>query len=120
MIYEEIAKGIPEKNIHVNENMSKHISFKVGGTADFFIEVDDVPQLIYILKLAKSIKMKTYILGNGTNIIVKDEGFRGIIIKPNFKHLNIEKGKIAAGAGIPVALLSNFAYRNKIKGYEFL
>ena len=55
MIYEEIAKGIPEKNIHVNENMSKHISFKVGGTADFFIEVDDVPQLIYILKLAKSI-----------------------------------------------------------------
>ena len=77
MIYEEIAKGIPEKNIHVNENMSKHISFKVGGTADFFIEVDDVPQLIYILKLAKSIKMKTYILGNGTNIIVNDEGFRG-------------------------------------------
>lgn len=120
MIYEDIAKGIPEKNIHVNEDMSKHISFKVGGTADFFIEVDDISQLIYILKLAKQIKMKTYILGNGTNIIIKDTGFRGIIIKPNFKHLNIEKGKIAVGAGIPVALLSNFAYRNKIKGFEFL
>lgn len=120
MIYEDIAKGIPEKNIHINEDMSKHTSFKVGGTADFFIEIDDVSELIYILKLAKKIKMKTYILGNGTNIIIKDTGFRGIIIKLNFKHLNIEKGKIAAGAGIPVALLSNFAYRNKIKGFEFL
>lgn len=120
MIYEDISRGIPKKNIHINEDMSKHISFKVGGTADFFIEVDDVSQLMYILKLAKKIKMKTYILGNGTNIIIKDTGFRGIIIKPNFKHLNIEKGKIVAGAGIPVALLSNFAYRNKIKGFEFL
>lgn len=120
MIYEDIARGIPEKNIHINEDMSKHISFKVGGTADFFIEVEDVAQLIYILKLAKKIKMKTHILGNGTNVIIKDEGYRGIIIKPNLKHLNIEKGKIVAGAGIPVALLSNFAYRNKIKGYEFL
>ena len=120
MIYEDIARGIPEKNIHINEDMSKHTSFKVGGTADFFIEVDDVSELIYILKLAKQMKMKTYILGNGTNTIIKDEGFRGIIIKLNFRHLNIEKEKIAAGAGIPVALLSNFAYRNKIKGFEFL
>lgn len=120
MIYEEIAKGIPEKNIHVNENMSKHTSFKVGGIADFYIEVDDIAQLIYILKLAKQIKMKTYILGNGTNVIIKDSGFRGIIIKTNFTHLNIEKGKIIAGAGVPVALLSNFAYRNGIKNYEFL
>ncbi len=120
MIYEDIARGIPEKNIHINEDMSKHTSFKVGGTADFFIEIDDVSELIYILKLAKQMKMKTYILGNGTNTIIKDEGFRGIIIKLNFRHLNIEKEKIAAGAGIPVALLSNFAYRNKIKGFEFL
>lgn len=120
MIYEDIIKKIPEKNIHINEDMSKHTSFKVGGTADFFVEVDDVSELIYILKLAKKIKVKTYILGNGTNIIIKDTGFRGIIIKLNFKHLKTEKEKIVAGAGIPVALLSNFAYRNKIKNFEFL
>lgn len=120
MIYEDIVKGIPEENIHVNESMSKHTSFKVGGVADYYIEVNDVAQLIYILKLAKKMKMKTFILGNGTNVIIKDSGFRGIIIKINFTHLNIEKGKIVAGAGVPVALLSNFAYRNGIKGYEFL
>ncbi|MGN1330130.1 MAG: UDP-N-acetylmuramate dehydrogenase [Clostridia bacterium] len=120
MIYEDIVRGIPEENIHVNESMSKHTSFKVGGVADYYIEVNDVAQLIYILKLAKKMKMKTFILGNGTNVIIKDSGFRGIIIKINFTHLNIEKGKIVAGAGVPVALLSNFAYRNGIKGYEFL
>ncbi len=120
MIYEDIVKGIPEKNIHINENMSKHTSFKVGGIADFFIEVDEIAQLIYILKLAKKLKMKTFVIGNGTNVIIKDKGFRGIIIKTNFKHLNIEKNKIVAGAGVPVALLSNFAYRNEISGYEFL
>ena len=120
MIYEDIVKGIPEENIHINESMSKHTSFKVGGVADYYIEVNDVAQLIYILKLAKKMKMKTFILGNGTNVIIKDSGFRGIIIKINFTHLNIEKGKIVAGAGVPVALLSNFAYRNGIKGYEFL
>lgn len=120
MIYEDIVRGIPEENIHVNESMNKHTSFKVGGVADYYIEVNDVAQLIYILKLAKKMKMKTFILGNGTNVIIKDSGFRGIIIKINFTHLNIEKGKIVAGAGVPVALLSNFAYRNGIKGYEFL
>lgn len=120
MIYEDIVRGIPEENIHVNESMSKHTSFKVGGVADYYIEVNEVAQLIYILKLAKKMKMKTFILGNGTNVIIKDSGFRGIIIKINFTHLNIEKEKIVAGAGVPVALLSNFAYRNGIKGYEFL
>lgn len=120
MIYEDIVRGIPKENVHVNERMSKHTSFKVGGVADYYIEVNEVAQLIYILKLAKKMRMKTFILGNGTNVIIKDSGFRGIIIKINFTHLNIEKGKIVAGAGVPVALLSNFAYRNGIKGYEFL
>lgn len=120
MIYEELIKEINPSNIFVNEEMSKHTSFKVGGTADFFVIVDNVKQLIYVLNLAKQLRIKTYVLGNGTNIIVKDTGFRGIIIKLNFKVLKIEKDKIMVGAGVPVALLSEFAYRNSIKGYEFL
>ena len=77
-------------------------------------------ELLYVLKLAKKLRIKTYVVGNGTNLIIKDTGFRGIIIKLNFNHLKIEKGKIAVGAGVPVALLSGFAYRKGIKGYEFL
>lgn len=120
MIYDELIKGISPDKIFVNEDMSKHTSFKVGGIADFFIKVDDMQELLYVLKLAKKLRIKTYVVGNGTNLIIKDTGFRGIIIKLNFNHLKIEKGKIAVGAGVPVALLSGFAYRKGIKGYEFL
>ena len=120
MIYDEIIKGINPENVFVNEDMSKHTSFKVGGVADFFIKVKDVSELIFILKLAKSLRIKFYIIGNGTNVIIKDTGFRGIIIKLDFKHLKIEDDKIVVGAGVPVALLSEFTYRNEIEGYEFL
>ena len=120
MIYDELVKKISPSNVFVNEKMSKHTSFKVGGIADFFVIANDVKELIYILKLAKELKIKTYILGNGTNIVVKDEGFRGIIIKSNFKNLKIEDDKIIAGAGVSVALLSEYAYRSQIKGYEFI
>lgn len=120
MIYDELVKKISPSNIFVNEKMSKHTSFKVGGTADFFIIANNVKELIYILRLAKELKIKTYIIGNGTNVIVKDEGFRGIIIKLNFKNLKIEEDKIIAGAGVSVALLSEYAYRSQIKGYEFI
>lgn len=120
MIYDELVKKISPSNIFVNEKMSKHTSFKVGGTADFFIIANNVKELIYILRLAKELRIKTYILGNGTNVIVKDEGFRGIIIKLNFKNLKIEEDKIIAGAGVSVALLSEYAYRSQIKGYEFI
>ncbi len=120
MIYDELVKEIDPSNIFVNEKMSKHTSFKVGGVADFFVIANDVKELIYILKVAKQLRIKTFIIGNGTNLIVKDTGFRGIIIKLNFKHLKIEKNKIVAGAGVPVALISEFAYRNEIGGFEFL
>lgn len=120
MIYDELVKKISPSNVFVNEKMSKHTSFKVGGIADFFVIANDVKELICILKLAKELKIKTYILGNGTNIVVKDEGFRGIIIKLNFKNLKIEDDKIIAGAGVSVALLSEYAYRSQIKGYEFI
>ena len=120
MIYDELVKKISPSNVFVNEKMSKNKSFKVGGIADFFVIANDVKELIYILKLAKELKIKTYILGNGTNIVVKDEGFRGIIIKLNFKNLKIEDDKIIAGAGVSVALLSEYAYRSQIKGYEFI
>lgn len=120
MIYDELIKGISKEKVLMNENMSKHTSFKTGGIADFFVEVQDVQELIYVLKLAKSLRIKTCVIGNGSNIIVKDTGFRGIIVKLNFKHLKIEKDKIAVGAGVPVALLSEFTYRSGISGYEFL
>ena len=120
MIYDEIIKGLKPENVHMNEQMSKHTSFKVGGVADYYVIVQDVNELIYILKMAKQLKTKVFIIGNGTNILCKDTGFRGIIVKLDFKVLKVEDNYICAGAGVPVALLSEYAYRHSIKDYEFL
>lgn len=120
MIYDELTTKINPCNILRNEEMSKHSSFRVGGKSDFFVTVNNVEELIFVLEIAKKFKIKSYILGNGTNIIFKDEGFRGIIIKLNFKQIEINENKIIAGAGVSLALLSEFAYRNSIEGYEFL
>ena len=57
MIYDELIKGISKDKVLMNENMSKHTSFKVGGMADFFVEVQNVQELIYVLKLEQYIKI---------------------------------------------------------------
>ena len=120
MIYDEIIKVIKPENVKINEKMSKHTSFRVGGVADFFVTVKDVTELVYLLKIAKQLKTKVFIIGNGTNVLCRDTGFRGIVIKLDFKLLKIEKDYIVAGSGVPIALLSEFAYRHSIKDYEFL
>ena len=120
MIYDEIVKGIKPENIKINEKMSKHTSFKIGGIADFFVTVEDVSELVYLLKMAKQLKTKVFIIGNGTNILCKDTGFRGIVIKLNFQIIKLEKDCIIAGSGVPVAFLAEFAYRQSIKDFEFL
>ena len=76
--------------------MSKHISFKVGGKTDFFITIENIDELIYCLKLSKKYNINTFIIGNGTNLIVTDKGFRGAIIKLKFDKLELKDNVIVA------------------------
>lgn len=119
MFYNELTKKIDSKRIFIDEEMSKHTSFKTGGKADFFIVVENETELIECLRLTKMFDKKFFIIGNGTNLIVTDKGFRGVIIKLKFNELKIDGDEIIAGAGVPLVLLSKFAYENGIKGYEF-
>ena len=86
-----LKENIEESNILVNEPMSKHTSFKVGGPADIFVKIDNIDSLKYVLNLAKKNDIPIFILGNGTNILVRDKGIRGIVCK-----INIEKFEIVA------------------------
>ncbi|MBR3132722.1 MAG: FAD-binding protein [Clostridia bacterium] len=96
MFYDVLTKKIDPKRVLVNEEMSKHISFKVGGNADFFITVNNIDELIYCLKTAKECGIKTFVIGNGTNLIVTDNGFRGAIIKLKFEKLELKDDTIIA------------------------
>lgn len=104
-----------------NEPMKKYTSFRVGGPAELLIRPKDEESLIKILKTIKENNYKFYILGNGTNIIVKDRGFDGIIIllKDRLKDICVNGLRIRAGAGASLKSLSNRAMENSLTGLEF-
>lgn len=109
--------------IYVDEPMKQHTSYKVGGLADIFIKVETIEDLKYILELANKEKQELHIIGNGTNLLVKDNGIRGITLKINFKEIKInekeEYTEIEAGSGTSIASLSKTALENSLTGLEF-
>lgn len=115
-ILEELKQITNVKNIFVDELMSKHTSFKTGGKADFFVTPETKEELIEILK----INIPITVIGNGTNILVKDDGIRGIVVSTNkIRNYKIDKNVIEADAGMPIIMLAKIAAENNLTGLEF-
>ena len=118
-----LAKEIPASQIYVDEPMKKHTSFKIGGKADIFVKVKNIKQLEYAINLAKKENIKMVIIGNGSNILVKDKGIRGIVIKIDLNQYEIEKKEneyiVSVGAGNKLGELSQKLLKEGITGFEF-
>lgn len=118
---QEIVK---RNNILKNEPMSKHTSLKIGGIADYFIKVKTVDELKKLLEFATENKIQTTIVGNGTNLLVKDGGIRGLVIKLELNDFKIKKISgdvlITVGSGMTLAALSAIAVKEEVTGLEFL
>ena len=71
-LYNEIVKELNKDKVLKNERMSKHTTFKIGGPADIFVKVETVEELKYVIKICKEKKVPITIMGNGSNILVKD------------------------------------------------
>ena len=99
--YNNIMKITSKDNIKKDEMMSKHTSFKVGGKADYFIEVENNEKdIIKIAKLAKQYDKRLIVIGNGTNTLFSDEDIKAVIlkIKPDMSY-NIYDDYIQISAG---------------------
>lgn len=118
--YDTLLQKIDKSNILLDEPMSRHTSFKIGGNADYFVTVKDVEELKFVLNSARENSIDTFIIGNGTNLLVKDNGFRGAIIKIKIDDIKIAENEIIAGAGASLILLTRKAIENGIEGYEGL
>lgn len=123
-IYNELLKFIDKDKILKDEPMTLHTSFKIGGKADFLVKPSTEDEIISILKFSKENDIPVFILGNGSNILVRDGGIRGITIKPNLQDISIFENDddvdIIVGAGYPVAKLSRIVSQKEIAGLEFL
>lgn len=71
-IYNEMLKVLSENQIYLNEPMSKHTSFKIGGTADIFAKPKNIDELKFIINLAKESNIPLTVIGNGSNLLVRD------------------------------------------------
>ena len=101
--------------------MSEHTTFKIGGAADVLIFPSSIEEVIKVLKLINQLKIPLTILGNGSNVLVKDKGIRGAVIKFNGKFAQIERDgtRLIVGAGAKLKDVSNFAADNGLTGLEF-
>lgn len=118
-IYKKLTTTIEESKIKTNEDMSKHTSFKAGGKAKFYIKAKTVEDVINTVKISKENNIPIVVLGNGSNILFKDEEFNGIVLKIELDTLKIEENIITAEAGVKNAILGRKALDNNLQGFEF-
>ncbi len=122
-ICQELTKEIPTNQVYMNEPMSKHTTFKVGGNADIFVKVTNIKELKHVIKVAKKNDIHMTIIGNGSNVLVKDKGIRGIVVKIEFDEIKIEKENdnaiVTVGAGVKLIALAQELLKNGISGFEF-
>ena len=117
---------LKKENILKNEVMSKHTTFKIGGPAKYFIKPTKYEQIIKIIKLCHNYKIKFFILGNGSNLLVSDSGFDGLIIQikeDNFADLKFIKEDdnnylAIVGAGVLMKKLSIEVGMKSLTGLE--
>ena len=83
------------------------------------VKVNDTEELKYILELAQKEMLPVTVIGNGSNILVKDKGIRGIVIKLNFNEIEKDEHTLDVGAGVLLSKLARIAYENELTGIEF-
>ncbi len=119
--FAEKLKGIVgEDRILLDEPMKLHTNFQLGGPADILVSPDSAEELRKILKLAKNDGVPIFVIGNGTNLLVRDGGIRGLVIKlANLNDIRVDGLWITAGTGAQLKDISNAALENDLKGMEF-
>jgi UDP-N-acetylmuramate dehydrogenase len=119
-IISDLQAVLEPSQLKVKEPMKDHTSFKVGGPADLLLIPESRDQLLAVLKILKGINHPVFIIGNGSNLLVKDKGFRGIMIKTTgLKKVEVVGETLIAEPGISLKELADVALSAGLTGLEF-
>ena len=123
MNFDEIEKIIPKEKIAHNIQMKKYTSFKIGGEAEVLIKIATIEELKKMIKYTQQNNIPIFILGNGSNLLISDNGIKGIVLKIEIKKLEIEeannKFNIKVGAGEKLGELAQKLANKEASGFEF-
>lgn len=120
-IVTDIKSRFPNAEIYIDEPMSRHTTFRIGGKADFFLSPSCVDELIFIVDYFKKNNISITVTGNGSNILVSDEGIDGavICIGKNFSDVKCEGEYVSALSGTLLSKIAAYALENSLSGFEF-
>lgn len=102
-----------------NVSLKDLTNFKIGGPADYLCEVKNIDDIKNALQLARDNKAPFFVLAGGTNVLISDAGFPGVVIKPEVDFINRENNKVTVGSGTAVSKLLNFCSKEGLSGLEW-
>lgn len=119
--YKDIFSKVDVGEVLYDEPMKNHTTFKIGGPCDVLVMPNTIEQILNVLNLVKENDLAYMIIGNGSNLLVSDEGIRKVIVKlhKNFSKITLEGNKITSQAGATLKEIADFALENKLQGFEF-
>ena len=120
-IIEKFTDLLGKEKVKVNEPMNRHTTFRIGGPADCFLLPSSQEALQEIIKICSDEKLPYFILGNGSNLLVSDAGYRGVIIQlyRNYGEITAEGNMIRAKAGALLSQIAAAAKNASLTGFEF-
>ncbi|MFA5878144.1 MAG: UDP-N-acetylmuramate dehydrogenase [Candidatus Staskawiczbacteria bacterium] len=112
-----IKKILPE--VKENVSLNSQTTFKIGGPAKYFFVAKDKKGIIKAIKAAKEFKLPFFILGSGSNVLVSDKGYDGLVIKMQNPEIKVQGINICADAGALVRKVTDVAVENNLTGFEW-
>lgn len=129
-IYTQLNSIIKAENIKIDEPLKNYTTFKIGGPADFLVSPDSVEEVAKVVAMCREQKIPYYVIGNGSNLLVGDGGYRGVIV-----HISTKMGQVTvepvitdqketlfcvrAEAGIMLSKLASIIAEEELTGFEF-
>ncbi len=120
-VKEALQRFVPTENIKYCEMLKNHTTFRVGGEADALIIAENEEQLKGVLGYLPKVDIPYFVIGNGSNLLVGDKGYKGIIIKlaENMSEVTVVGNRVIAQAGASLAKVARVAMEHSLKGLEF-
>ncbi len=121
MLLDELYARFDWTQIHEMEPMSAHTTFRVGGPADILFEPSSPDELVEVLTLAERFGTPCHVIGNGSNLLVRDGGIRGLVVEVSerMSDIRVDGTRIEAQAGARLSALSRAAMESSLTGLEF-
>ncbi|WP_300844691.1 UDP-N-acetylmuramate dehydrogenase [uncultured Acetatifactor sp.] len=120
-VVEALQRYVPRDNIHLQEPMAGHTTFRIGGPADCFVQLEDEEQLRKVRRYLGLAGVPFFVLGNGSNLLVDDAGYRGVVLQIGQKmsDISVQGCHIIAKAGATLRQVAVAALEHGLTGFEF-